>query len=915
MTDWLELEAEFRRLVELNEAHRAAALSELEARSPELAHQLRGMLAADESPTLQIDVRIQRVASSLLLDGELRRGDRLGPWSVIECIGRGGMGTVYKVERADQQFRQQAALKVVSNVADEATYDRFRRERQILAQLNHANIAGLIDGGVIDDGRPWLVMEFVEGISIDRWCDLHRLDPEQRLRLFLQVLDAVSFAHRKLVLHKDIKFNNILVNDGGQVRLLDFGTASLLDDDTDSSEAVTRIFALTPAFASPEQLRGEPLSTASDIYSLGVLLYSLLTGRMPIAEQHRSPAEFEKLVRTRIPALPSAAIFTDSASPENTDHERIARLRDSTPARLRAQLRGDRDAIVMTCLRKEPDRRYSSVQMLADDIRAVLESRPVSARADSRLYRTMRFFGRHRWPIIGGLALVTLLATGLMLSIVNYLEAEQRGRELEQVVSFQQRLIESVEPQALGQEALSWIENRLLEENQFQGLPDQLNAADLGRNLIDRQMLADATRLIDEMFSESPALGLQLHATMAQLYGQLDLHERVVESTEAGARMAEDAGKLANALRMRLFKAGALARLEEHDRMGATIESVTHRISELESNEARDHVLALALKLEGDLHIASHRPEAALASYFTSLDHRRALGDQLLERVIRHDIATTLHRLGRLEEALVAARELETDWLEATGPDHPRTQTARNLVATTLSSLGRPEQALTLQRAIHEYRLHEMGAESQFTLVALNNIGVSYKRMGKLQKALETFEQVHHQRVSLFGPQNAYTIATAMRRGDVLKRLGRLEEAEHWFDDIVTHSRSRNGIDRQGKLARLHLEEIRALRGQPTDSHTAHHLANALSSGATHWLDRIEPWQMLGRILTAAGDLDGAEAALDRALHHQIEILGSGHPMIKETQLAIDDLANVRRPGEVDPIIIEPGPTPGPGNF
>ncbi len=912
MTDWLELEAEFRRLVDLDGEHRAEALSELEAHSPDLAHQLRGMLAADESPTLQIGVRIQRVASSLLLDGELRRGDRLGPWSVIERIGRGGMGTVYKVERADQQFRQHAALKVVSNVADEATYDRFRRERQILAQLNHANIAGLIDGGVIDDGRPWLVMEFVEGMSIDQWCDLHRLDPEQRLRLFLQVLDAVSFAHRKLVLHKDIKFNNILVNDSGQVRLLDFGTASLLDDDTDSPEAVTRIFALTPAFASPEQLRGEPLSTASDIYSLGVLLYSLLTGRMPISDQYRSPAEFEQLVSTRIPPLPSSVIFTGSAQPDDSDHQRIARLRNSSPARLRARLRGDLDAIVMTCLRKEPDRRYSSVQMLADDIRAVLESRPVSARAESRLYRSMRFVGRHRWSISGGLALVCLLTTGLLLSIFNYLEAEQRGRELEQVVSFQQRLIESVEPQALGREALSWIGNQLAEANEPQGSPGQLNAADLGRNLIDRQMLADATRLIDETFDESPTLGLQLHTTMARIYGQLDLHERVIESTEAGARMAESAGMLANALRIRLFKAGALARLEEYDRMAVTVESVTRRISELESNDERDHILALALKLKGDLDIAHNQPEAALTRYLASLEHRRALGDQQLERVIRHDIATTLHRLGRLDEALVAARELETDWLQATGPDHPRTQTARNLVATILSSLGRPEQALELQQAIHEYRLREMGAESQFTLVALNNIGVSYKRMGKLQKALEIFEQVHDRRESLFGPQNDYTIATAIRRGDVLKRLERLEEAEHLFDDIVMHSDTANGASRQGKLARLHLQEIRARRGQSTDPQSARHLANELSEDATHWLDKVEPWQILGRILTAVGDLTGAEAALGKALGHQIEILGSDHPMITETELALDDLANARRSGKaVDPIII----TPGPGSF
>ena len=912
MTDWATLESQFRRLVELDYEHRIKALSDIEAQSPAMAEQLRGMLEADEQPTLEIGERVQRMASSVLLDGELRRGDRIGPWSVIERIGRGGMGTVYKVERADDQFRQLAALKVVSNIADEATYDRFRRERQILAQLSHANIAGLIDGGVIDDGRPWLVMEFVEGMNIDRWCDHHRLSVSHRLRLFLQVLDAVSFAHRKLVLHKDIKFNNILVNDSGQVRLLDFGTASLLDDDSDSPEAITRIFALTPAFASPEQLRGDPLSTASDIYSLGVVLYCLLTGRLPISDRGQSPGEFEQRVSTQIPPLPSAAAIAEPLESGDSSVDQVARMRSTSPTRLRSRLRGDLDAIIMTCLRKEPDRRYSSVQMLAADIRAALDSHPVSARAESRLYRLTRFISGHRWPLAGGLGLVTVLAAGMVISITNYLEAEQRGRELEQVVDFQQRLIEAVEPQTLGEEALSWIEHRLPE---FSGLKDtladELNASDLGRALIDRHLLADATDLIDQAFVDSPSLGFQMHTTMARLYRQLDLHERMVAATRAAARMAEEAGDPVNALRMKLFMAGALARLEDHGGMASAIEDVTRRVAELDSQEERDHVMALALKLQGDLQITDNRPEAALDSYRASLERRVALDDELLQRVIRYDIATTLHRLGRLPQALAAARELEADWLEAAGPDHPRTQTARNLLATVLSSMGKPDQAIELQRAIHEYRQRELGEESQFTLVALNNIGVSHKRMGEFEKALEIFDRVYDMRRSLFGAQNSYTIATAMRRGEALQRLERLEEAEAVFIDVISKSEAVRGLERQGMLARLYLEEIRARRGQPTDPISAHQLARQLSDNATHWLDRIQPWQMLGRILAAAGDLEAADAALNRALDQQLETLGSDHPMIDETRMALEDVAHARRTAGTERIVI----TPGPGSF
>jgi len=907
MTDWATLEDRFGHLSELDPEHREQELETIARDSPELARQLRGMLEAHDQTTLQIGERIQHVASSVMLDGELGEGDRIGPWCVIERIGRGGMGTVYKVERADDQFRQIAALKVVSNVADEPTYARFRRERQILAQLSHPNIAGLIDGGVIDDGRPWLVMEYVEGVSIDKWCDQHRLAINDRLELFLQVLDAVSFAHRKLVLHRDIKLGNILVNVSGQIRLLDFGTASLLDDESGSPEAATRVFALTPAFASPEQVRGEPLSTASDIYSLGVVLYYLLTGHMPLTEQSRSAAEFERMVSHKMPPLPSLAVSAGTDSGDGGDVSRVARCRQSSSTRLRNQLRGDLDAITMTCLRKEPERRYSSVQMLAADIRAHLDARPVSARADSRLYRIIRLASVYRWQLGFGLALVLMLATGMTLSIVNYLEAEQRGKDLEQVVTFQQRLIEDMDPERLGEEALTWIENM----PDAPAVPASANPTDLGRALIERQLLSGSTELIDDLFGDHPGLGVQMHVSMGRLYQRLDLHQGVIDSTMRAAAMAEVDGDPVNALRMRLFAAEAHKRLEQYDHAEDILEAVSARVGELDNKHDQHQVLALATKLEGDLLIVTNRPDAALTAYRASLDHRMAIGDATLQRVVRYDIAVTLHRMGHLEQALAEARRLAADWEEAVGDDHPRTQTARNLIATALSSLGRVEEALELQRSIYDFRQRQLGDENQFTLVALNNIGVSYKRLGRFEDALETFDRVYAARRDLFGPANSYTIATAMRRGETLKRLEQLEEAETVFTEVARLADTEAALARQGALARLHLEEIRARRGQATDVNMARQLAEQLSAEATHWVDTFQPLQLLGRILAAAGDLDGAELVLERALAQQIDLLGPDHAMNEDTQRALNEVAGARRAGDTEPVIV----TPGRGSF
>jgi tetratricopeptide (TPR) repeat protein/tRNA A-37 threonylcarbamoyl transferase component Bud32 len=340
-----------------------------------------GFLEDEPAPMFVAPVVAASIAGERAQASRPVEGLRVGPYRVLREAGHGGMGVVYLAERDDDQYRRRVALKLMRGgaaMADEHLARRFREERQILATLEHPGIARLLDGGVSDDGLPWFAMEYVEGTAIDRYCETTGLTIDERLTLFCAVCDAVAFAHRNLVVHRDLKPSNILVTERREVKLLDFGIAKLLariDGGTvDATPTRTAVRALTPEYASPEQIRGDHVATASDVYSLGVVLYELLTGQRPHATHRRSPHEMERAVLDDPVAPPSAV----------------------APQRLRRALRGDLDAIVLAAMRKEPERRYASADQLGGDLRRYLEGRPVMARRDGGVYRAGKFIGRHR---------------------------------------------------------------------------------------------------------------------------------------------------------------------------------------------------------------------------------------------------------------------------------------------------------------------------------------------------------------------------------------------------------------------------------------------------------------------------------------------------------------------------------------
>ncbi|MFT3791413.1 MAG: serine/threonine-protein kinase [Rudaea sp.] len=328
-------------------------------------------------------------------------GRRFGPYRIVGEVARGGMGSVFKAVRDDDEYRKEVAIKLIrSDLGGEVIAARFRRERQILAGLDHPNIARLIDGGTTEEGLPYLVMDYVDGEPIDRHCHRLALGVRERLQLFCDVCAAVQFAHQRLIVHRDLKPSNILIDRDGNVKLLDFGIARLID--SAAAGEPTTIHAFTPEYASPEQVKGEAITTASDVYSLGVLLYRLLAGRSPYRSDN-----------SQLHALVHEIVSTDPPKPSATAQTG----RDSPPAaqtldaeRLRRALRGDLDTIVLMALRKEPAQRYASVEQFADDVRRHLDDRPVRARDGALAYRARKFLVRHRLGVtLGALAVAGLL--------------------------------------------------------------------------------------------------------------------------------------------------------------------------------------------------------------------------------------------------------------------------------------------------------------------------------------------------------------------------------------------------------------------------------------------------------------------------------------------------------------------------
>lgn len=428
----------------------------------------------------------------------------LGAYRVTHEIGQGGMGTVYAAERADDQFNKRVAIKTLRHDRGSAeVLERFSRERQIQAALAHPNIATLLDAGVTDEHVPYIVLEYVDGLPIDRYCEANRLTLTQRLDLFLQVVKAVQHAHRQLVVHRDLKPSNILVTENGIVKLLDFGISKLLDESLDHT-VTEGPRAFTTAYASPEQIRGEPVSTASDVYSLGVVLYRLLSGTNPFNLEHATSRAAWVIICETEPVAPSTAVTADAATAMGV----------VSPMKLGAALKGELDAIVLMALRKEPDRRYATADAMGEDILNHLRGRPVQARPDSAGYRVRKFASRNRLASASLVVAFAAMAAGTAISLWQLREARQASGLAET------------------QRALADQERRTAErvsgflQGMFSAADRSWSGKSLGPNTTIAEVIDSAAVRVDRDLADEPAVAEALHHLLQSNYIALQQVEK-----------------------------------------------------------------------------------------------------------------------------------------------------------------------------------------------------------------------------------------------------------------------------------------------------------------------------------------------------------------------------------------------------
>jgi serine/threonine protein kinase len=437
---WQQVKGVLASILDADPGERSAYLDRACEGDPLLRLEVESLLAADQvSESAFLNVPLMEVASSHDSDAKARIGRRIGPYHLVEEIGVGGMGEVYRAFRADDQYRQQVAIKLVRAGHDSRfVVSRFKNERQILANLNHPNIARLLDGGTAEDGAPYFAMELIEGDPIDQYCESNRLSTTQRLKLFLQVCSAVQYAHQHLIIHRDIKPSNILVTSEGVPKLLDFGIAKILDTDVVSGQfepTLTMFRALTPGYASPEQVRGEAITTASDVYSLGVVLYELLTGRHPHRRPESTPEEMAQAVCQVEPVKPSVVVRKSKKSDPNETGTALPQVIEGSADKLSKRLSGDLDNILLMALRKEPPRRYGSVEQFQEDIRRHLENLPVIARKDTARYRMTKFVARHKVGVAATAIVVLTLAIGVAVTVREARIAQRRFDDLRSLAS------------------------------------------------------------------------------------------------------------------------------------------------------------------------------------------------------------------------------------------------------------------------------------------------------------------------------------------------------------------------------------------------------------------------------------------------------------------------------------------------
>jgi serine/threonine protein kinase/Tfp pilus assembly protein PilF len=791
-------------------------------------------------------------------------GDRIGPYRVLRTLGSGGMGEVYLAERADAQFEQQVAIKVVHGGALAVTmHSRLKLERQILAQLDHPNIAHLLDGGALADGSAYIVMEYVDGIAIDVFCDSNRLDVNARLKLFQIVCSAVHYAHQNLIVHRDLKPSNILVTLAGVPKLLDFGIAKLLDDRQAARHtlAVTQadIRIMTPDHASPEQVRGQAITTSSDVYVLGVLLYKLLCGTSPFFISSMRLSEIERAICEKDPLPPSHMV----SAGESVESKSIAEARGMSAKRLRRGLVGDLDNIVLMAMRKEPERRYGSAEQLAADIQRFLEGKPVIARRDTVSYRTSKFVKRHWLPVTAGAAATFMIVA---FSITTYLQSLRIAAERDRVA--QQRELAEHE-RARAEEVSSFLVNlfRLSDPGENRG--NQVTA---------RELLDSGSKRLQLGLQDQPATKAALLSTVGTVYDSLGQYQDALPLLSESLQLQSgihDNSHIDTLLELgrAYMGAGNLAAAEAPMQQALHLAQSDAGAISLETGRA--------LWTLGMLRYHQGENSEAKELYIRSLSIlNSSKAPQTDISPVLNDLASVYvveHQWPLAKQAYEQALEIDR---RALGDDHPRVAFRLQNLAIVAQNMGDLKLAETLLLDALKRQEHIYGDRHPETVIAKGNYGMLLQREGRLTEAEPLLRDAVSTRVSLYGPDNYNVGYARVSLAILLHDKGDFAAAENEFRQALAIYDNSLPANHQYRAALLmHFARLLVDRNKS---------AEALAKSA----ESIKIW-------TATSPATSPQTALAHAIHaYALEHLGKMPQAAEELNAAVPLLVKARGPDD-----------------
>jgi tetratricopeptide (TPR) repeat protein/tRNA A-37 threonylcarbamoyl transferase component Bud32 len=828
-TRWPEVEAVLDATLDSDPSNWPVILDQRCAGDADLRREVEALLGRYASAQRFLDSPPVATATALVAEAQAAsrtEGKRIGAYRIVRQIGHGGTARVYLAERDDGQFTQRVALKLLRPGHDsEIDQGRFRAERQILASLSHPNIARLLDGGMSDDGLPYLVMELIDGEPIDRYCDAHALPLRKRLEMFMTVCEATQYAHRNLVVHRDLKPSNVLVTAEGQVKLLDFGLAKLLERRPEdlASVPLTSQHWMTPEYAAPEQVRGEPATTLTDVYQLGVVLYELLTGTLPFGRREHSSYDLAHAILEREAPQPSSVSAHGGGS----------------------ALRGDLDAIVLNALRKEPEQRYASVEALREDIQRHLTGMPVRARHGNALYRALKIVRRHRWSVAAAVTLLLLL-TGYAVTLTMH------ARRMRATLA-------RVEQEKVKAEGSTRFLLGLFSENvPGFGPRDTLTA---------QQLLARGERQADAL-RDQPLAHAQLLTVLGTIHYNMSVFDRAQTLLERALTLRRSAlGEEHVDVAESMYRLGVLARSRgDNDR----------------ARELLSRALVIQLRVLGEVHPAVAETRYRLSLLGDAVDeriaaHRRALATSQRVHGPEHPVVaedmmrlgTVLRDKGLLDDAEVLLRECLAMRRRVAGADHRSIARHLQQLAIVLKHKGELAEAEQLHRsqlATMESVVGPAHPELAGSLRGLAEVLILRREYDEAERLARRDVAIYER---AFGEQHVRRAESLAFLSSVLQSGGKLQEAETLRRRELAIRRSTYGVDHpyvagsMHNLATLLLDQREYAEAEQllreAKSIRERHLGTESAAAAT-----VLPG--LARLARERGDFNAADSLLMRAL-------------------------------------------------